>query len=59
MQWIEEEKLTKGDVIGEITEGMSNHLPIGAKIISTLERGDILIVEYDEIENRYLLQVGE
>lgn len=57
--WIEEEELTKEKQIGEITEGMANELPIGAKIYAPKERKDILIVEYDGNEKRYLVQIGE
>ncbi|MHA6261528.1 hypothetical protein ACXYMX_16835 [Sporosarcina sp. CAU 1771] len=59
VDWIEEEKLTKDEQIGEISEGMATKLPVGAKIFSPKERRDILIVEYDKKEKRYLLQVGE
>ncbi|MCM3744981.1 hypothetical protein M3193_12595 [Sporosarcina luteola] len=57
--WIEEEELTKEMQVGEITEGMANKLPNGAKIYAPKERKDILIVEYGGKEKRYLLQVGE
>jgi hypothetical protein len=33
---------------------MSNKLPVGAKIFSTKERGDILIVEFEEKKLKYL-----
>ncbi|PIC85862.1 hypothetical protein CSV72_11655 [Sporosarcina sp. P20a] len=59
VDWIEEEELSKVEQIGEISEGMANKLPVGAKIFSLKERRDILIVEYDGKEKRYLLQVGE
>ncbi|MGE7840508.1 hypothetical protein ACQKNX_06920 [Lysinibacillus sp. NPDC093712] len=59
INWIEEEELIKDEQIGEISEGMANKLPVGAKIFSSKERRDILIVEYDGKEKRYLLQVGE
>ena len=59
VDWIEKEELIKDDQIGEISEGMANKLPVGAKIFSTKERRDILLVEYDGNEKRYLLQVGE
>jgi hypothetical protein len=55
IDWVEELSLTKDLQIGEIKtkndtntdfkDEMSNKLPIGAKIFSTKERGDILIVE--------------
>lgn len=59
VDWIEEEELIKDEQIGEISEGMVNKLPVGAKIFSPKERRDILIVEYDGKEKRYLLQLGE
>ncbi|SDM68126.1 hypothetical protein [Sediminibacillus halophilus] len=59
IRWVEEEELTKGEQIGKISEGMASKLPIGAKIFAPEERRDILIVEYDGKEKRYLLQVGE
>ena len=59
IDWMEEEDLTKGEQIGEISEGMANKLPNGAKIFAPEERRDILIVEYDGKEKRYLLQLGE
>ena len=59
IDWIEEEELIKDEQIGEISEGMANKLPVGAKIFSSKESRDILIVEYDGKEKRYLLQVGE
>ena len=57
--WIEEEELTKGEQIGEITEGMANKLPVGAKIFAPKERRDILIVDNNGKEIRYLVQLGE
>ncbi len=59
IDWIEEEELIKDEEIGEISERMANKLPVGAKIFSSKESRDILIVEYDGKEKRYLLQVGE
>lgn len=59
VDWIEEEELTKDEQIGEISEQMANKLPVGAKIFASKERNEILIVEYDGKEKRYLLQVGE
>ncbi|ADU29212.1 hypothetical protein [Evansella cellulosilytica] len=59
IDWVEEEALSKGEQLGEIREGMANKLPAGAIIIAPNERRDILIVEYDGKEKRYLLQVGE
>ena len=57
--WVEKEQLTKEKQVGEILDGMATKLPIGAKIFSVKERNDILIVEYDDIELRYLVQIGE
>ncbi|RCW73069.1 hypothetical protein [Saliterribacillus persicus] len=59
VNWIEEKELTKGEQVGEISEGMANKLPLGAKIFETNESGVILIVEYDGRQKRYLLQSGE
>ncbi|RDU38753.1 hypothetical protein DRW41_04115 [Neobacillus piezotolerans] len=65
IDWVNELELTKNESIGEITElytnedpklfkdGMTNELPIGAKIYSTNENG-ILIVEYNGEEKYYL-----
>ena len=57
--WIEEIALTKDEIIGEIEEGMASVLPLGTNIIAPKERRDILIVDNDGIEIRYLLQMGE
>lgn len=57
--WIEEIALTKDEIIGEIEEGMASELPLGTIIIAPKERRDILIVENNGIEIRYLLQMGE
>ncbi|WP_277678060.1 hypothetical protein [Gracilibacillus dipsosauri] len=57
--WIEKKELTKGERVGEISKWSATKLPVGATIYTTEERGDILIVEYDGMENRYLLQIGE
>ncbi|WP_054860328.1 hypothetical protein [Gracilibacillus sp. JCM 18860] len=57
--WIEKKELTKGKRVGEISKWSATKLPVGATIYTTEERGDILIVEYDGMENRYLLQIGE
>ncbi|WP_239984646.1 hypothetical protein [Lentibacillus sediminis] len=57
--WIEDEKLTKGEKAGEIQQGMANQLPVGAEIFAPKGRTDILIVEYEGREKRYLLQAGE
>ncbi|MFC9600172.1 hypothetical protein ACFY5J_06430 [Peribacillus butanolivorans] len=66
IEWVNELKLTKNESVGEITEvfsngfskslkdGMANQLPIGAKIYSTKERDDVLIVEYNGKVKYYL-----
>ncbi|MDX8365934.1 hypothetical protein [Cytobacillus sp. IB215665] len=64
IDWVEELSLTKDVQIGEIKERndtntdfnnkMSDKLPIGAKIFSTKERGDILLVETEEATLKYL-----
>lgn len=59
IDWTEIEKLTKGDQLAEVTGSMATHTPEGAEIFSANERGDVLIVEYMQVEKRYLLQMGE
>ncbi|MGE7024481.1 hypothetical protein [Solibacillus cecembensis] len=64
IDWVEELSLTKDIQIGEIKmkndenpdfkDEMSNKLPIGARIFSTKERGDILIVEAEGEIKKYL-----
>ncbi|WP_226669663.1 hypothetical protein [Metabacillus litoralis] len=64
IDWVEELSLTKDVQIGEIKtkneantdfkDEMSNRLPVGAKIFSTKERGDILIVESEGEIKKYL-----
>ena len=64
IDWVEELSLTKDAQIGEINtkndtdtnfkDEMSNKLPIGAKIFSTKEREDILIVESEGEIKKYL-----
>ncbi|WP_245975419.1 hypothetical protein [Oceanobacillus chungangensis] len=64
IEWVEDLSLTKDVQIGEIktkndistdfVDEMSNKLPVGAKIFSTKERGDILIVESDGKILKYL-----
>jgi hypothetical protein len=64
VDWVEELTLTKDVQIGEIKtknetntdfkDGMSNKLPVGAKIFSTKERGSILIVELGGADLKYL-----
>ena len=67
IDWVEELSLTKDVEIGEIhtkndtntdfKDEMSNKLPVGAKIFSTKEREDILIVEFEEESKKYLVIV--
>lgn len=45
--------------MGEILEGMATTFPIGAKIFSLKERQEILLIEYDGIEQNDLAQIGE
>lgn len=64
IDWVEELSLTKDVQIGEIKtkndantdfrDGMSNKLPVGTKIFSTKERGEILIVESKGEIKKYL-----
>ncbi len=64
IDWVEELSLTKDVQIGEIKtkndantdfkDEMSNKLPVGAKIFSTKERGDILIIESEGEIKKYL-----
>lgn len=64
IDWVEELSLTKDVQIGEIKtkndantdfrDEMSNKLPVGTKIFSTKERGDILIVESEGEIKKYL-----
>ncbi|MBL3731836.1 hypothetical protein JIN86_19905 [Lysinibacillus sp. HST-98] len=63
IDWVEELSLTKDVQIGEIKKNdantdfrdeMSNKLPVGTKIFSTKERGDILIVESEGEIKKYL-----
>lgn len=67
IDWVEELPLTKDVQIGEIktkndantdfNDEMSNKLPVGAKIFSVKERGDILIVEFEGDIKKYLAVV--
>jgi hypothetical protein len=59
VDWIEDEELTKDEQIGVISEGMANKLPVGSKIFSVKEKKPILIVEFNGLEKRYLIQLGE
>ncbi|WP_102275608.1 hypothetical protein [Cytobacillus massiliigabonensis] len=64
VDWVEELSLTKDHQIGKIKsrnetnkdfkDEMSNKLPVGAKIYSAKERGDILIVESEGKILKYL-----
>ena len=64
INWVEELILTKDVQIGEIKtkndthtnfmDEMANKLPVGAKIFSTKERGDILLVESEGEIVKYL-----
>jgi hypothetical protein len=64
IDWVEELSLTKDVQIGEIKtkndnntdfkNEMANKLPVGAKIFSAKERGDILIVELEGEILKYL-----
>lgn len=64
IDWVEELFLTKDVQIGKIKtkndantdfkDEMSNKLPVGAKIFSAKERGDILIVETEGEILKYL-----
>ncbi|WP_246880103.1 hypothetical protein [Bacillus suaedae] len=64
IDWVEELSLTKDVKIGEIKtkndtntdfkDEMANKLPVGAKIFSAKERGDILIVELEGEILKYL-----
>lgn len=64
IDWVEELSLTKDVKIGEIKtkndtntdfkDEMANKLPVGAKIFSAKERGDILIVELEGEVLKYL-----
>lgn len=67
IDWVEELSFTKDVQIGEIKtkndantnfkDEMSNKLPVGAKIFSAKERGDILIVESEGEIKKYLVIV--
>lgn len=64
IDWVKELSLTKDVQIGEIKtkndtdtdfkDGMANKLPVGAKIFSAKERGDILLVEVEGEILKYL-----
>ncbi|WHX26434.1 hypothetical protein QNH47_00855 [Virgibacillus halodenitrificans] len=59
VDWIEEKKLTKGDEIGKVKDGMATKVPEGAIIYEVNESYPILIVEYNGTSKRYLLSQGE
>ncbi|WP_225228563.1 hypothetical protein [Bacillus sp. PS06] len=48
---------TKNEINTEFIDEMSNKLPVGAKIFSVKERGDILIVEFGDELLKYLALV--
>ncbi|RHW43273.1 hypothetical protein D1B31_00960 [Neobacillus notoginsengisoli] len=64
IDWVEELTLTKDMQVGEIKttnsrttnfkDGMANKLPVGAKIYSAKEQGDILLVEHEGKLLKYL-----
>ncbi|KAB2331585.1 hypothetical protein F7731_18605 [Cytobacillus depressus] len=64
IDWVEEIPLrkdvqvgkikTRNDVNTDFKDEMSNKLPVGAKIFSAKERGDILIVESEGENLKYL-----
>ncbi|GGA30367.1 hypothetical protein [Psychrobacillus lasiicapitis] len=64
IEWVNEMDLTKDELVGEIEvvydnnlnfkDRMANKLPIGARIFSTKERKDILLVEYAGKNKKYL-----
>ncbi|MDI2587949.1 hypothetical protein OR571_12685 [Psychrobacillus sp. NEAU-3TGS] len=64
IDWVNEIELTKDELVGEIEEvydnnlnfkdGIASKLPIGAKIFSTKEREDILLVYYKGKTKKYL-----
>lgn len=64
IDWVEDLSLTKDVQIGEIkaqndvytefNDEMANKLPVGAKIFSAKERTDILIIESEGADFKYL-----
>ncbi|WP_264738898.1 hypothetical protein [Cytobacillus firmus] len=64
IDWVEDLSLTKDVQIGEIkvqnddytefNDEMANKLPVGAKIFSAKERTDILIIESEGADLKYL-----
>ncbi|MCP3030473.1 hypothetical protein LF817_03885 [Halobacillus sp. A1] len=59
VDWIDEKEYEKGERIGEIKKGMATETPIGAEIYKTKEKSPVLILEYNGISKRYLIQTGE
>ncbi|MEH7236844.1 hypothetical protein [Bacillus sp. JJ1562] len=65
IDWVDELELTENEQIGEIQfnaskaedfkDGGANYLPLGAKIFTTKERNDILIVKYENVMKLYLV----
>ena len=63
IDWVDQLKLTKKEIVVEIESNYSNEgafknkmatkLPIGTKIYSTNEREDVLIVQYKGEERKY------
>lgn len=65
IEWVDQLNLTKKDIVGEIESNysieanepfknnMATKLPIGTKIFSTIEREDVLIVQYKGEEKKY------
>jgi hypothetical protein len=64
IDWVKKLSITKDVQIGEIKarnnsntdfkDGMANKLPVGTKIFSAKERGDVLIVEVEGETLKYL-----
>ncbi|GEN52376.1 hypothetical protein HFA01_06380 [Halobacillus faecis] len=58
-EWIEEKSLTKAKKITTVEKGMASDLPAGTILYESEEIPAILIAEYEEIEKRYHLAMGE
>ncbi|WP_237417504.1 hypothetical protein [Halobacillus litoralis] len=58
-EWISEKKLTKGEEIAIVEEGMASDLPPGTILYESKEIPAILIAEYGGITKRYHLAMGE
>ena len=52
-------RLTIDELIGEISEGKANVLPVGAETFVPNERKNILIVAHGGKEKMYLVQLSE